>query len=417
MGIGYHLTISKVSVGMYTEATLKRFCELAGMAEVTEEAADVLLISLCDPDDLPSLVALRKRWPQKMIIAGGFEGYFANPYLAWADCFVVGEGFRFLKTLGWSKDDALALPNVLHNHKQDVVPDYHVEWDAMPLVKMPKGTRYYYLGAKGCKRKCKFCATSWCMPHQLNDARKLRSVTRYVQQDRKKLTIISNDAEDNEAVTASKSVRIQDYIKAPERNKASMLHFGVEGWTEAGRRSMGKPISDEELALAIQLTKKHKQQVQLFLIAGYPGWQPADIDTFIYALPPGLELYPRMLVKITYFESNPHAPWGDEPINQTYVDRDDFFRRANDQNKRVRSFPFRSTARAAWRSVLRRCTPEEALRLGPQPKGKNQPGEFELFCEHLESQGLTELLTRRGACSNIKTSTRLGKQDEETAET
>ncbi len=89
-----YFKVQKTALGLYTANTIKHFLSVNGIPEVSEEEAEYIFVSICDPDDLPLLVSARKKNPDKIIVMGGFEGYSGEPYLAWADYVVVGEAWR-----------------------------------------------------------------------------------------------------------------------------------------------------------------------------------------------------------------------------------------------------------------------------------------------------------------------------------
>ena len=377
---------------MYTAATVRNACRVYGV-EMTDEAdAGALWVSVCDPDDLPILTRARSVARGRPVIMGGFEGYCGVPYLAWADAVVVGEGFEFIRAWARSTDDALALPCVLTRTSASVRPSYAIDWSAVPLVRMPGGNRYYYLAGKGCKGKCKFCLTSWAMPHVTAEPGRIAAVTRMLHGG--SINLVSNDS-DSQACDmrlSSRSVRVADYLKDPTRYRATMIHFGVEGWTEAARAAMCKPISDADVVRLFDVTAKQKQRSELFFIIGYPGFKGDDVDFFAdNVLVPGAAGTPSCHIKPTYFDPCPHTPCGNEAVGMEYVDTKALFRKLNCRNKRVRVFPTRSQARSAWRTVLHRCTPEQAVALGKCPADTNNAASMMRFRSWLNCCGLLEL--------------------------
>jgi hypothetical protein len=327
------------------------------------------------------------------------------PYLAWADAVVVGEGFEFIEAWGRSPDSALALPCVLTRQSVEVRPSYRIDWRDVPLVRMPGGNRYYYLAGKGCKGKCKFCLTSYTQPHATCPAGMVDGAVKAAKGRRGSINLVSNDSDQqaNDVRLSSRSVRIADYLRQPTAYKAMMLHFGVEGWTEATRRDMSKPIADADIARVFDLTLAQKQQCELFTIVGYPGFKVADVEAFAdNVMPPGADGTPAVHVKVTYFDPCPHTPWGNEAIGMEYVDTRSVFATLNSRNKRVRVFPTRSQARAAWRTVLHRCTPEQAVALGKCPSDTNNPASMMRFRSWLNCCGLLGLTARQDGNQNDK---------------
>jgi hypothetical protein len=309
---------------------------------------------------------------------------------------VVGEGAEFIRAWARSTDEALALPCVLHADGPTATPSYEVEWQTMPLLKVPGHERYYYLAGRGCKGKCSFCATAWVQPHQTAPEGLIRRVISYVaDRDRGKLTLVTNDSGEvgRCSVVNAQSVRVRDYLANPRRYKASMLHLGIEGWEEETRRAWGKPVSDEEIRYLIEVTAAERQPCELFFIVGYPGWSMESVRRFGETVL-ALDNSPQVRIKATYLDPCPHTPLGHLPVEGSYCDIAEVFRLLNGRNKRIRVYPTRSRARSAWRTVLHRCTPEEAVRLGKQPQDTNEAVSWDRFAREIERRGLTHLLTR-----------------------
>ncbi len=394
---------------MYTAATIRHMMRLAGIREVEESAlADSIWCSVCDPDDLPVLQRARQLSAGRPVVMGGFESIFPHPYLAWADYVVMGAGEGFIAEYGRDPRAALTRSNVISRERLSGEPDYSIRWERYPLVRLPGGNRYYYMGSRGCHRRCRFCVTGWSQPYSANSDRAIRTAVRVVEGQRGKLTLIGNDSRNliQSPTVAAQSVTIVDYLREPERYKADMLHIGVEGWTEADRRWLGKPIPDEHLRELLRVSKRLGQRIELFLIAGYRGWSAESIRGLLEVLPQDADLKPQVHIKMTYLDPCPHTPLADEPVDPAYCDTRRAFFLLNAHCKRVRVFPTRSAGRSAWRTCLHRAAPQEALLLGRQPADTNRPESFEEFRAALRERGLEELLTRRVDWSRVRVRTR-----------
>lgn len=355
----------------YNEALLLRLCARNKM-DVVEDAsdADMLLVSMCDPSDLPLLVKARSESSGQPVIMGGFEGYFGEPYLAWADGVNVGEGFEFFKHVG-KGGDWRDLPCILTRDK-NATASYEIDWKSLPVVRTGK-RKAYYLAGRGCHNKCKFCATSWVQPYRLNHVAALKRVSEQAGKKGCKVTFICNDSRDiprAKNVNAA-SVTIKDYLKNPKAYKAGMLHFGIEGWTEQERRDYGKPVKDADIARLLKATKDNNQRIELFMISGKVGWDLSVAREFAAKLPQDVNHLPTVHVKLSYFDPCPHTPLSKESPATEYADIEKVFRIFNARNKRFRVFPCRSLARSNWRTVLHRCSPEQALKLGKEPTDTN----------------------------------------------
>jgi hypothetical protein len=393
---------------MYTASAIRHFMRLAGIEEVADqERAEAIWCSICDPDELPVLRRARQMAAGRPVIMGGFEAYFPYPYLAWADYIVMGAAEGFVEAYGRDPRDALALDNVVSRLRPTGEPDYRIRYDRYPLVRMAGGNRYYYMGSRGCHRKCRFCATSWTQPYSRNSDRAIRAAVRQVErQPRGKLTLIGNDSRNliSSPAVAAQSVTVEDYLRDPERYRSRMLHFGIEGWTEEERRRLGKPIPDDHLRELLRVTKRLRQRCELFYIV-FPDWGEERLAHLYDLLPWDVELAPQIYLKMTYFDACPHTPLADQAISPVYCDTQGMFYRLNARCKRIRIFPTRSMARSAWRTCLRRATSEEAERLGVQPTDVNRPESFDLFRARLRQLDLEPLLGRHVDWSGIHVST------------
>lgn len=406
------LMTSSAGAGMYTAATLRHLCARHGVQIVGEAVADALWVSVCDPDDLPVLQRARAIARGRPVVMGGFEGYCGVPYLAWADAVVVGEGFEFIEAWGRNPDDALRLPCVLTRARGEAKASYRIDWADVPLVRMPGGKRYYFLSGKGCKGKCKFCLTSWAQPHVICDPQRLSAAHAAIAGGTMNLVSNDSDAQLLTIRTSSRSVRVRDYLADPERYRATMIHFGIEGWTETARREMGKPITDDDVRLLFDVTANRRQRSELFFIVSYPGFRAEDVERFAEdVLPVDPAGVPSIHAKLTYFDPCPHTPWANEAIGLEFVDMRATFAAFNCRNKRVRVFPSRSQARSAWRTVLHRCTPEQAVALGPCPSDTNNPGSMMRFRSALSCAGLLPLAGAQARNVNdcIQTETVVGR--------
>lgn len=387
----------------YSEALLKKLCKTNNM-DIVKNNPEMHLVSMCDPADLPLLKAARTESKGEPVIMGGFEAFFGEPYLAWADGVSVGEGFEFFEHVGAGKDWR-ELKSVLTKNKDKVFPSYRVDWNKCPVVRTGK-KKAYYLAGRGCHNKCKFCATSWVQPNKQQSYSRLKRVGEMVAKKKCKATFICNDSREiprMKSVNAA-SVTVKDYLKNPVRYKSSMLHFGIEGWSEKERRGFSKPIKDADLIKLINATKRHKQRCELFFIVGRPGFSLDAVRKMADMLPTDTDHLPPIFVKVTYFDPCPHTPLAKTSPATEYVDIEKTFRIFNSRNKRFRVFPCRSLARSNWRTVLHRCSPEQAIRLGKEPSDTNKAGSRTRWMETLDKD-----LQKLGGgidfepCSKIKT--------------
>jgi len=399
-----HLQGGERSTAMYTIATIRQLCIEYGVTLVENRAdADVLWLSICDVDDVyKALVPAAKEANGRPIICGGFACYNPIPLLAWADAVVTGEGWEFIQTWGEKgMDAAMARPEVMtmerYKTNTRVEPSYKVPYAHAPLMRTAGGGQsYYYLGGRGCKGKCAFCATSWAMPYTKAPEALLERVVSHVEAIPKGLlSIVSNDADPvrQSKCISSQSIRITDYLDDPLRYKSRSLHAGIECWTEDSRRQMGKPISDDAIREVILRTAQQRQVIELFFIVGYPGWSMDDVRWWCdEVLPIQTEFSPFLSIKCTYLDPQPHTPSQNWPVDPAYWDSKETFRLMAGKNKRVKLLPARAASASAWRTAFNRCTPEEVIQLGKVPTWPNKPEAMERFRARLDKLGLRHLI-------------------------
>lgn len=385
----------------YTAAMLRVLCEDAGVVVVkTPEEAGALWVSVNDPDSLNVLKRARRIARGRPVIMGGHEGYNGVPYLAWADMVVAGEATDFIYAWGeGGADSASGLDCVLTRDKwergETFHPCYEVPYASAPLVRIGGKQRiYYYLAGRGCPTKCKFCSTSWTQPASQAPNGSVRGAIRETTKMGGQLNLISNDSiSERASCVVVASVRVRDYLADPARWKTQMIRLGIEGWTEKARIWFGKPIRDADIRELVHVTSAARQQMELFFLVGYPGWAWEHISEFVdMCIPPGLPTAPKAMLKLTYFEPKPHTPLANVGIYEAPCPTKDVFYQFWGHNRRFRTFQSRNQIRAAWRTVLSRCTPDQAVLLGADPGWGNELGAWHRWCAHLEDRGLLGLM-------------------------
>jgi len=205
--------------------------------------------------------------------------------------------------------------------------------------------------------------TSWTQPYANVPEDRLASIIRRVEREGGKLTLITNDSVPSRKSKAlnSQSMMVKDYVSGLACGKSRMMHFGIEGWSEAERKYFAKPISDEDIRKLLKMTALRKQQAEWFFIVGSPKWSMDDVHAFAdTCIVPGVASSPRIYVKVTYLDASPHTPLQNVAIDPAYCDTTEVFKVLNSRNKRIRVFPTRSAARSAWRTALRRAATKGA---------------------------------------------------------
>ena len=371
---------SSRGAALYTMATLRTAMHAFGIEEAGIVEADALWVSMCDVSEAPVLKRARRQAGRRPLIMGGFEGWMWRPWLAWADAVVVGEGWEFMEAWGRDPDEAMALPCVATTGGRSPVPSSLVRWDLAPLVCAPGHRRYLYLAARGCHRRCAFCLSGHCQRHQVNDEARLVEVARAVRARKSRLTWVTNDSRGlPPAPVDVHSVTAADYMDDPKAYKAGLVRIGIEGWTEACRAKLGKPLTDARLREVVQALKQWKQPAQLYLMADYPGWSYDMLPALMDAIGQDTGSIPPLFLKVTYFDPCPGTPMGDAAITGQWCDTMDMFARLGTHNHRVRLWGTRSRARSAWRAMMHRCTPEQAIDAPAEPKDTNTAESFDTW--------------------------------------
>jgi hypothetical protein len=361
------------------------------------DAANIVFFSAYDYQDAQRLKGVKKRAKNKPVIMGGPQGFFGEPYLAWADYVVVGEGFDFIMTLGKEGfEPAINLPCVLSKNK-NAIASYRLPYKVMPMYR--KTLRmYYYMGGRGCKNKCKFCTTGWTYPHSVNPYIP-GAIKKILFMGGTNLTLVINDFSDLPPITeikCSQSIRLMEYLKRPDTfQKAMSLKFGVEGWTEEDRRRLGKPIPDEAIKTMFAETAKYRQKCFVFMLIDYPGFKPESVEAFIEnILPTELHGQRQIYFKNTHFTPCPHTPLSKVAINNSpFFDNVGVFWKMSVKNKVARVLRTQTRGSSAWRTVFYRCNHRQARELGmPIKFGANSEDSMEKLISHLRERGLEHLL-------------------------
>jgi radical SAM superfamily enzyme YgiQ (UPF0313 family) len=338
------------------------------ITRVSIEKADVLLVSVNDTTQLRWLKTIRQTYRDKLIVVGGFESYCGETLLAYSDMVNVGEGFEFFDALRNEADLSTVKsffefiqekPYVLTRNKinEVVTPSYKIDWKEVPLAQTGK-TGYYYLLSKGCPNKCQFCMTSWTQPFQRNTSDNIARILKFFEENKHcKLTFVSNEGYQFQGFhsnIASKSVMVKQFLENPLKyRKTSMLHIGVEGFSEKVRAQLGKPISNRDLFDLFFMSKKIGIEIEIFMILGLPNDNRIE---FLENIPRDLDLKPRIHMQFHWLEHSPHTPfWRKDitrPIEPFY--RDQWFFTVSAYNRRLRTRPVKWPAHADWRSLILR---------------------------------------------------------------
>ncbi len=348
----------------FTSKLLKWWFVRHGGIITGPEDADLVCVSFCSPREVDVLKSARVVASKHglRVLAGGCEAYTGSTYLAWADYLCVGEGYELLKELASASDPMSILDdygNVLGSADGLVTPDYHIPWGELPSVQTAQYA-FYYLAGRGCRKKCKFCMTSWTQPHQTIPPALLDQAGNQVT-GRTKLVYVTND---DGLGDGAGSTTLKNFINSDRDKWPMVTRLGIEGVTEKRRRSFAKPISDEEIAAAIIKAKRIRRQLELFFIVGFPD-DPEPVSAFEkIADLIGTETarYPRVYMKFTWFEPCPHTPLANWDLGQLIEwDYQEAAKTLRARSGRYRVFRAGKIGASIWSAVLRRCDSRQAL--------------------------------------------------------
>jgi len=373
------LLSDKRGAALYTAAALRVAMKDAGVIETDIGQADAVWFSMCDVTEHKALIRARKQAGQRPLIMGGFEAWMPTPWLAWADAVVVGEGWEFIEAWGRSADEAMGLPCVAtRNQDAAPIPSTAIRWDLCPLVCVPGHRKYLYLASRGCHRRCPFCLTGSCQPYQVNDTARLVEVARAVKARKARLTWVTNDSKGlPPAPVVVHSITATDYLDNPLRHQCGLVRIGLEGWTAECRTMLGKPLSNRGLRTLVDTLEVNRQPAQFFFMADYPGWHAGMEKELQDAIGPDKGSIPPIFIKVTYFDPMPGTELGGAKVSGQWCDTVAMFHRLGSYNHRIRIWGTRSRARSAWRTMMHRCTTEQARIAPSEPKGANAANSFD----------------------------------------
>ncbi len=250
----------------YTISVLRALIKKYGHTETTPNDADVILISVCDINQILFVEKIRKQYSDKKICVGGHAAIYWKLFSLFADYINIGQGFEFFKAQ--TLQEIESLPCVWVNGKKELSSSTLIDWSIVPCANVTTG-QYYYWGAVGCKNRCKFCLTSWTNPHQQNDQRRIESIRQKI----KNVTIVTNDS-DAVGKRMTQSIMLKDFLKA-NLKKYAVYRLGVEFATEDNRKKYGKPFTDDQFCEMIDRAVKYGVRLKIFCISGideYDDW-------------------------------------------------------------------------------------------------------------------------------------------------
>ncbi len=339
-----NIITSKGGVNSYTRGWLEYMAEWSGMSK-----EDVELISICDIDDFGLLLRPKTA---KVRIVGGAEAVNDALYRPFCDGLVFGEGFLFFRDF-----KATGRLDFNRPYHVDQASDY-VDWNHAPPIKVgPK--KVMILSGRGCKNKCKFCFTSWTTRHQVRQSINYRETGAVVN-------IITNDSAGslNQKVPA-RSITIHDYLGMSKKQAelCRVYRFGLESFTESGRKSLGKPIKNEIVKAAFHVARRMKHEIIFFIIAGIE--QQESVLEFLETCGADAAISPRVIVKGTYFNPCLHTPLQDFDLRNLHQwDKKWIYGQLKKASPRFRLNIRADSGYSVWRGIMHRAkSREQAIKI------------------------------------------------------
>jgi len=295
------------------------------MLESPIEDADILLVTCASTMADKFLKSLRKKYPKKIIIAGGPAS--TSPYTLgkYCDAVCVGDGQKFIQTLTRDGFDAATkLDNVwIDGESRMVNIDQNFPWD-LPPIKAEDGAVRVWCG-RGCKNKCLFCQTGWAYTYSENpDPDKLLRQIALLQKRGEKISYLSNDIAQHSfykrlppTIHGSFSV---NYLKKNGLPMARQIRLGIEGVSSRLRTMVKKPISNDDLIKCTSWLNKNGKSVRWFLIAGLPGETWEDWEELQNIILQWKEITPKgvLALSFTAWCPDPATPLALQPLQDDY---------------------------------------------------------------------------------------------------
>jgi radical SAM superfamily enzyme YgiQ (UPF0313 family) len=324
---------------------------LVDVLDAPRRGYDVEMISVHHCEDFERLAAMpkRARW---RIVGGHPMQNNPRPVIPFADVICVGEGEtwveRALPLLDKTQEvKALGgLPGTIVCGSWDPansIPSANVENplpDNPPYLNRP-GTRsaaWYIEMARGCPYRCSFCELGHSTPYRCYDFGQVRRVID--EADTKKTRKINFYAPDEAShpnyhelykyleqrgfSAAFSSMRIESVLKKPPPIKSNhLIRVGIDGLTEATRRRVNKPITDQMIVDYFRMfLERGHVTFKMFMIIGYPWDTMNDFREWermmrqVMALP--LTKNVSLRIKWTPFIPQPCTPLREAKANYTW---------------------------------------------------------------------------------------------------
>jgi len=319
------------AVGMAATYLKWKFSK-AKIAPVACDQADIILITIVDPRQENYIARVRQKYKTARIYVGGAGAL--SPYTPGMHCdaICVGNGDRFIDTLiKDGPDRAEALPEAwIHKgiKKVDVADGF--PWECPPIQGEDGAFRVWC--GKGCKKKCYFCQTGWAIKYEENpDPYKMILQIADLKKAGKKVAYLSNDPLQHSFYFRLPKVDhgsySLEYMKKHGLPSARQIRIGIEGVSERLRKSVNKPLSNEDLMnSAVWLNRNHKS-VRWFLIAGLPSENDSDWEELRSSVSGWKKLSDKGVIALSFtaWQPEPASPLAIMPLDDSYWERFEAF--------------------------------------------------------------------------------------------
>jgi len=159
------------------------------------------------------------------------------------------------------------------------------------LIPMARGRAAVEV-ARGCKRRCAYCAISWLVPYREADQEEVHQVL--AASSCRQVNLLASSLSDVSWATAlpamlaatgsrdvGEHVSIRSYLRGGGGAWRSSVATGIDGASERIRRATGKPITDDEVVAAVELARDlGVTRLKLHQLLGMPGETAEDLDAW-----------------------------------------------------------------------------------------------------------------------------------------
>jgi len=336
-------------------------CQKKNINIVDMGKADIVFVCHAGIVDwVKRIKTIRSKAPRGYLITGGAIDTAPLTALKYCDAVVIGEAYRFVRHIlnlcrRENSIDAIREFIIQYEHAiersqiselerdmqnlcllQDIPshlasPDEFVDWNVPPVLSDDDCVRL--IASKGCRMKCKFCATTWRQPYLVSPyGKRLAAIASRLQSEKRKVMLITNDAAAlpflGEVAHTKLSAQSLSYHALKDesvimdiiKSKPRIVRIGVEGISHRIRVAVGKPILTDRLLFILKMFQKARINTHLFFIHGMPYTNDSDWEEF-------KDLYLQLVsqckwgitrLKFTTFNPQPPTPMTRfiQPANQ-----------------------------------------------------------------------------------------------------